>query len=70
MFPYTMIGTTFIFYSNDWPKRVLSKLNILREKTDKNNKFQINRLSSHCIYEKLEKEEKEEDLISKEKKKV
>ncbi len=55
MFPYAMLATTTIFYSNDWPKRVWC---FLRRK--KFTPFDINKtavLSPHCIYEKIAKNE-------------
>lgn len=54
MFPYTMLATTMIFYSNDWPKRVFKKLKIKQEELDASGKFYVSKLSSHCIYDKVE----------------
>lgn len=45
-----MLATTFIFFSNDWPKRFIN--NITKNKYAKN--FQITKLSKHCIYIKDE----------------
>ncbi len=54
MFPYTMLATTTIFYSNDWPKRFFSAVNIFFEKKNDDGSFYISKLSCHCIYnEKL-----------------
>lgn len=61
MFPYTMLATTTIFYSNDWPKRLSVALGISHEPRDnKSGKFVISKLSSHCIYEKDKDEDKDE----------
>jgi len=50
MFPYTMLATTTIFYSNDWPKRFFSAAKIYFEKKNENGSFYISKISSHCIY--------------------
>lgn len=67
MFPYTMLVTTGIFYSNDWPKRLVRKL--LKLETDSNG---CSNLSPHCIYEKMDKEndENKKKTSNKEKKVV
>ena len=55
MFPYAMLATTGIFYSNDWPKRLFTSSKKLKDKLDpKTNKFYISKLSEHCIYEKID----------------
>ena len=68
MFPYTMLATTAIFYSNDWPKKLFSATRIFFEnpmkwglQKNEDGSFYISKLSSHCIYnnDKL----KEEKLI-------
>lgn len=68
MFPYTMLVTTTIFYSNEWPKRLFCKLKLKNEPRDsQDGKFIISKLSPHCIYEKTEKErdgEKKKPLSS------
>ena len=54
MFPYAMLATTCIFYSNDWPKRFFLTSKLLREKLEPmTDKFYISGLSSHCAYEKI-----------------
>ena len=63
MFPYAMLATTGIFYSNDWPKRLFTSSKKLKDKLDpKTNKFYISKLSEHCIYEKIENDNKEEEV--------
>jgi hypothetical protein len=46
MFPYAMLATTTLFYSTDWPKRLVNHLT--RYKYSK--RFQIKQLSPHCVY--------------------
>ena len=54
MFPYAMLATTCIFYSNDWPKRFFLTSKLLREKREPlTDKFYISGLSSHCVYDKI-----------------
>jgi vitamin K-dependent gamma-carboxylase len=54
MFPYAMLATTCIFYSNDWPKRFFLTARLLRERLDPvTNKFYVSGLSAHCVYDKL-----------------
>lgn len=57
-----MLATTTIFYSNDWPKRLAVKLgwsnNAIR---DKFGSFVISNRSTHCIYEKTDKNEENSD---------
>lgn len=48
MFPYAMLASTAIFYSNNWPKRLVNYL--FNGKYDK--LFDIKSLNSHCIYDK------------------
>ena len=62
MFPYTMLATTTIFYSNDWPKRFLLTSKILNEKKDSNDSFYISKLSDHCIYEKQAEDNQTADI--------
>ncbi len=59
MFPYAMLATTTIFYSNDWPKRVWSFLRRKSYAPVDINKMPI--LSRHCIYEKITKTDAETD---------
>lgn len=70
MFPYAMLCTTLIFYSNDWPKRFALTNRILNEKQDENGKFYISKLSDHCIYDKLNDEDTNQKNENKEKSKV
>ena len=59
MFPYAMLATTTIFYSNDWPKRIFLKLKFINNTLDESaNKFYISKLSNHCIYEKVKSSSK------------
>lgn len=58
MFPYTMLATTTLFYSLDWPKKLMTKTGIIKLNFDENKKFVINKLSEHCIYDKLKSEDK------------
>jgi vitamin K-dependent gamma-carboxylase len=48
MFPYTMLATTPLFYSNDWPKRLVNYFTKSKYKSS----FEIKALSSHCVYDK------------------
>jgi hypothetical protein len=57
MFPYAMLATTLIFYSNDWPKQFYLTRKILNETKDENGQFKISKLSDHCIYEKKKSDE-------------
>ena len=51
MFPYAMLATTTIFYSNNWPKRLWF---FVRGKTfTPTDMSKVSILSSHCIYEKI-----------------
>lgn len=59
MFPYTMLATTTIFYSNDWPKRLLNKLKFSSENKDETGRFIISKRSAHCVYDNDEKKEDE-----------
>jgi vitamin K-dependent gamma-carboxylase len=54
MFPYAMLATTTIFYSNDWPKRLLLRFNLFKKEkfSTEDKKFVIAKLSNHCIYDK------------------
>jgi vitamin K-dependent gamma-carboxylase len=52
MFPYAMLATTAIFYSNDWPKRIFTSKASLQTAVDSNGQFYISKLSPHCIYTK------------------
>ena len=52
MFPYTMLATTAIFYSNDWPKRFYRFVS-RKESPDVNSLNNCSNLSPHCIYEKI-----------------
>ncbi len=67
MFPYTMLATTFIFFSNDWPKRLLTKLRILKNNLDSKGQFYVSKLSSHCLYDKRDIDNQQEDEKSKNK---
>lgn len=58
MFPYTMLATTSLFYSLDWPKRLLNKLGWIKPIYDENGKFLITKLSQHCVYEKTKTDKK------------
>ncbi|CAF0800127.1 unnamed protein product [Brachionus calyciflorus] len=60
MFPYTMLATTTLFYSADWPKVLMNKFGLVKPIYDENGKFLINKLSEHCIYEKSKSENKKE----------
>lgn len=52
MFPYTMLATTTIFYSNDWPKRFCLTSWLLKEKFDSTTeKYYVSCLSGHCVYD-------------------
>lgn len=54
MFPYTMLATTTIFYSNDWPKRLSRALGLSKASEssgDNTSSFIISKLSPHCIYD-------------------
>lgn len=66
MFPYAMLATTTIFYSNDWPKRVLSKFRLRSsgDRDESTGKFIISKQSSHCIYEKNDDDDKLVDTRS------
>jgi vitamin K-dependent gamma-carboxylase len=64
MFPYAMLATTTIFYSNDWPKRLFVRSKNLHKYLDSSSKFFISKLSSHCIYDKID--DKMKDLNKKE----
>lgn len=66
MFPYAMLATTTIFYSNNWPKRLFYKFSTFGN----NEKFYISRLSSHCIYNKSEYDNDESPDSKKNKDKV
>lgn len=57
-----MLATTTIFYSNDWPKRLFSRLNKSAERPDESGRFLILKRSWHCVYDKHE--EKKEDQVS------
>lgn len=61
MFPYTMLATTTVFYSFDWPKKFFLTKRILNEKQDENGEFYVSKLSSHCIYSKLNAEDSNEE---------
>jgi vitamin K-dependent gamma-carboxylase len=56
MFPYAMLATTTIFYANDWPKRFLLKLRLIKKEyyDEESKRFcDISKLSNHCLYEKV-----------------
>lgn len=57
MFPYAMLASTTIFYSNDWPKRLMTKFKLIKENYANNGKFIISNLSSHCLYDKMKNED-------------
>ncbi len=44
-----MLATTPLFYSNDWPKRLINHLTKLKYQS----KLQIVNQSSHCVYDKI-----------------
>lgn len=58
MFPYTMLATTTLFYSLDWPKRLIAKFGIIKPNLDDDKKFIVSNLSDHCIYDKFKTEDK------------
>jgi hypothetical protein len=57
MFPYAMLASTTIFYSNDWPKRLMTKFKLMKENYANNGKFLISNLSGHCVYDKMKNED-------------
>ena len=60
-----MLATTTIFYSNDWPKRLFNYVFPGKLAKDEDGKFTINKLSSHCIYEKFNKDDEKADETTK-----
>ena len=57
MFPYTMLATTPLFYSNDWPKRLINYFT----KSKFQKSLEIKALSSHCVYDKESIKSESED---------
>ena len=60
MFPYAMLASTTLFYSNDWPKRFSPTARLLKEKYDLiSGTFHISKLSNHCVYDKVKDNQQE-----------
>ena len=57
MFPYAMLATTTIFYSNDWPRLAFARLTQAKPYTSNNQSaVRSSILSPHCIYDKVNTE--------------
>lgn len=65
MFPYAMLATTTIFFSNDWPKRLLTKFGLVDKSYDQSsNQFIISKQSKSCIYDKVKSDKKSQPSSS------